>query len=64
MKVKIMCWLLSIIGVTSFAGICVENAPVWWYTLCIAIGFLCFFLVNQIDPHFLIEKDKNGKVIE
>lgn len=63
-KKKLLCYILSFIGVFSFFGVCFKDAPVWWYTLCIAIGFLCLFLVNYIDPQFFLEKDKQGNTIE
>lgn len=63
-KKKLLCYILSFTGVLSIFGVCFNNAPIWWHMLCIAISFLCLFLVNHIDPQFFIKKDRQGNIIE
>ena len=64
MKAKIVCYIFSFLGILGVFGITAEDAPIWWYTLCICVTVLCILVVHEIDPQFFIEEDKNGKVIE
>lgn len=52
MKTKIVCYTLSFLGMLSVFGITVEDAPIWWYTLCICITILCMLLIHTINPKF------------
>jgi len=64
MKAKIFCYIFSFLGILSMFGITAENAPIWWYIICLCVTFLCIILVHEINPNFFLEKDRNGNVIE